>query len=696
MLRWSAQPFLRYVLALMAGIVCYAVFPGAKAIGGAYPVGGVLLLALLYLFLLFKKKFGARRTGLAGLLLLSSLGFLVSMAHDERQADDHLVHLPGRVLAYEARVQTQPEQRQKSFRFVLRVERVRTAGGWQNASGQILSYLSRTAATPPRYGERWLIAGSPERVEGPRNPGQFDYRAFLETQQIYHRHFLKPSQRRLLGLQPPSRSVQFAYRINGWADSLFTHHLKGNQEFAIVKAMILGVRDAIDPDLQQAYSAAGAVHVLSVSGLHVGVLFWVLSAAFGWMRKQPRGKALFFILVTGTLWFYALMTGFSAPVLRSVGMFSLFLLAQLLNRQHNLLNTLAASAFLILLFDPNALFSAGFQLSYLAVGGLAICQKPLYQSLVFKNRVANWLWEMTSVALVAQLFTFPLAVYYFHQFPTYFWLANPLVIPLSSLVLILAMALLGTGWITGLSDVIGFLLSKSMWLLNQVVLLTERLPYSVLGPFRLTGFELILLAGLLVCLLLIVMERRAGLIWWAIGISVVLSFLNLSLQWQREKQRILVIHAGGKQPMINLIQGNTAEFFHIIPFSDSDPAFTFNVQGTFDSLGVPGSGITFSQLDLHHQSIQIIARRGKTIGVIGRAYARSNVRLAIPLDYLVVTQNAVRDWKQLSGRLGARTIILDESNGRRTAESLMIQARTAGFKSIFWTRETGAFVTRFE
>ena len=213
-------------------------------------------------------------------------------------------------------------------------------------------------------------------IDPPLNPGEFDYKRYLSYRNIYHQQYLRPFERTVLAVDPPSRITDLATLVNRWADSVFTHQVGSRAEYGIVNAMILGVRDDLDTDLYRAYSAAGAVHILSVSGLHVGILFAVLTYLLSFLIKRPRGKFLMAVLQLGILWFYALVTGFSPPVLRSAAMFSMLIVANASGRQQQLTNTLGASAFFILCFDPYALFSAGFQLSYLAVAGIGAGSRP--------------------------------------------------------------------------------------------------------------------------------------------------------------------------------------------------------------------------------------------------------------------------------------------------------------------------------
>jgi competence protein ComEC len=265
----------------------------------------------------------------------------------------------------------------------------------------------------------------------------------------------------------------------------------------VAEAMLLGVKTKIDFETLSAYSALGAIHILSVSGLHVGLLYMGLSLILGFLLKlRPAGPFVFFGLMMALLWCYAGISGFSLPVMRSAWMFSVILYAKTFLRRQESLNTLAFSAFVLLFLHPASLFAPGFQLSYLAVWGLIVFQQRWAKLLTFRGWF-KWpltqIWELTCVALAAQVFTWPLIVYYFHQLPhpLSFFLLNPFLILFSSIALFLGFLLLAIG--TFLPDwafqPLGYLLNTSFKLLhglmfNWVERVTSVMPFLQITPLE--------------------------------------------------------------------------------------------------------------------------------------------------------------------------------------------------------------------
>jgi len=266
----------------------------------------------------------------------------------------------------------------------------------------------------------------------------------------------------------------------------------------VAKAMLLGVKTKIDFETLSAYSALGAIHILSVSGLHVGLLYMGLSLILGFLLKfRPAGPFVFFGLMMALLWCYAGISGFSLPVMRSAWMFSVILFAKTFLRRQESLNTLAFSAFVLLFLHPASLFDPGFQLSYLAVWGLIVFQQRWAKLLIFRGWF-KWpltqIWELTCVALAAQVFTWPLIVYYFHQLPhpLSFFLLNPFLILFSSIALFLGFLLLAIG--SFLPDLafqpLGYLLKMSFKLLHGLMFSWVERVTSVMPFLRISVLEM--------------------------------------------------------------------------------------------------------------------------------------------------------------------------------------------------------------
>ncbi|MBD0260530.1 MAG: ComEC family competence protein, partial [Cytophagales bacterium] len=475
---WAPYVFVRLLLYLVAGIAW--VLAGLPFDVG-FVRGSLAVLVALYgtgwalrRRLPAGKRFGTALGGLAfGIVALA--GAALTHGHDDTNHPGHLVHQPGAVAYFTGTVTSEVQERPNRYKAELTVTQIKVGDKWRPATGKVLVYLDKTSV-PLRYGDQLLVRGAPRRVPPPANPGEFDYRAYLAIGQVYHQCFVKAGGYEVLGHGSPNPVFAASLRVRAWADGVFRQHVPNRQEYAIATGLVLGIRDVLDDELRNAYASAGAMHVLAVSGAHVVIVFWIITLLLGRLKRVRYGNLLFAAVSLALLWFYAFVTGLSASVLRAVVMFSFVVVADALGREKSTYNLIAASAFFLLGWNPHLLLDVGFQLSYVAILGIVYLQPKLYGRFEFDNYLLDKVWGMTTTCLAAQLAVSPFSLFYFHQFPLYFLLANLVVIPLSSGILYAGLALLAVSPLPYAGPAVGWVLSKTIWLLNQTAFFTHQLP----------------------------------------------------------------------------------------------------------------------------------------------------------------------------------------------------------------------------
>ncbi len=306
-------------------------------------------------------------------------------------------------------------------------------------------------------------------------------------------------------------------------------------EYAVAAALLLGAKESLDSTLRNAYADTGAMHVLAVSGLHVGILMLILGFLLGFLKQfGPNGKRLQALLLLVMLWLFSFLTGASASVLRASTMLSFVLVGQVLGRQINVYNSLAASAFLLLCIDTNLLYQVGFQLSYLALLGIVYLQPKIYQRWTIQPRLGDWLWQGVSVSLAAQLATAPLSLYYFHQFPLFFWLSGVVVTAAAGILLGLG---LGVLLLTNVPVVGAWLATAFQWSLftmNSAIFGIQQLPGAVWEGFWLESWQLYLAYFILFAVIICLLQRR--LPWGIAALSGVVLLMSVEV-WQQQQQR---------------------------------------------------------------------------------------------------------------------------------------------------------------
>jgi competence protein ComEC len=700
---FSPFPFVRYTILLISGIFLYNFLPYSNLplfVG----IGIGLLFIYSFLFVFRQRIKNPLLTGIIGGTILIFTGYFLSFLRTENNSSHHYSHHIGEFEYFEVTVDNLVEEKENSWKTVGVIRSIISNNSILSTSGKILLYFDNKTIEKPKYGDIFFVKGNPQEIALPKNPEEFNYQNYMRRQNIEHQQYLRSENLEKIGNKPPDILMNFALQINARADSILTTFVEGKNQYGVANAMILGQRDDLSNDLMQAYSAAGAIHVLSVSGLHVGVIYAVLLWIFGRMkRKGKSGKISFFCLIFSVLWFYAFVTGLSSPVLRSSIMFSIFLIAETFNKNKDGYNTTALSAFVLLLYNPNFLFNVGFQLSYLAVFGMIHFQPKLNPLLpIDKNK--SWLhwsgdrtWKVTTVAVAAQIATFPITIYYFHQFPNYFILANPIVILLSSIVLmyglgfvILAELLLLFNQIT-IINFFGQGLKYTILWLNETVLFFEQLPLSITKFLWISTYEMGLLYGLIFGFVALWKTRKYIWVWINCGIVGNLIVLSVLGNIQRKNQELSTILSTPKHSTLTFIEGKNATILADKAFLVSRKDIGFRVNNYWSSFGIRDTLKVdllqkYNSLNnmvkvVSHDSIAVIAWKEKTFLWIGKNMKHKDLEVKnASFDYLILANKSVKDLNQIIGKVQFENLIIDGSYTRWYADKLSTQAEELGLK----------------
>lgn len=481
MFRWVPYVFVRFTIFFMAGILLAIYLPDCIAENYASWLlfSAIFLYFFIYAIKLFRNaKFNP---GFVGLVIIFLAGYLLVLQKTETRNKQHLIHFKDTVSHFQVVLISHAQDKAKSWKMEARIQKVNANEQWVTVEGKVLLYFSKeNFPIAFQYGDVLLIAGRPQLLTPPANPGEFDYKRFLSFKNIYHQAFIRSNQVYQIGYEPASHILAYAIKVRSWAEKTLRQYVSGDQEQAIASALVLGITDGLDNDIMHAYSATGALHVLAVSGLHVSIIYGILLLVLKPLGKRPSGKRIIAGVSLVVLWGYALITGLSPSVLRAVTMFSFVALARPLGWSTNIYNTLSASAFCLLIHDPFLIMSVGFQLSYMAVLGIVYLQRPIYLLLYAPGYWADKVWQISTVSIAAQIATVSLGLLYFHQFPVYFLFSNLFVIPISFAVLVLGLAVLALAWLAPVASLAGWLLTKCIQAMNGSVLLVESLPFSLL------------------------------------------------------------------------------------------------------------------------------------------------------------------------------------------------------------------------
>src|SRR5690606_4466680 len=271
-------------------------------------------------------------------------------------------------------------------------------------------------------------------INPPLNPNQFDYRKYLERKYIYHQFFTNKTSLFKVASEK-NTFLGIAGQIRNHINIKLKTHPFNPDELAIINALLLGQRLDISEEVYSNYTNAGVIHILAISGLHIGIILLILSSVLKPIELFKHGKLIKTILLIIILWGFAFIAGLSASVTRSVTMFSIVAMAMNLKRPTSIYNTLSISMFALLLVKPMFLFDVGFQLSYLAVFSIVIVDPLLHNLWKPKNKIINFYWRTLTVTISAQIGVLPLTLYYFHQLPGLFFISNFVIVPALGIIL---------------------------------------------------------------------------------------------------------------------------------------------------------------------------------------------------------------------------------------------------------------------
>ena len=393
-----------------------------------------------------------------------------------------------------------------------------------------------------------LISSKIKKIYAPLNPHQFDYSMYMKSLGIYNQIYISYQ-----GILNQSKGI---LTLRGQASKIRNHlikKLKKNEltpnEIAIVQALILGQKKDINKQLYSDYAAAGAIHILAVSGLHVGIIYFILLALLRPLKYLFKYELVISIIIVISLWGFAFLTGLSPSVIRAVTMFSFFAFAKAINRETNTINTLFLSYFTLLIINPLWLFHIGFQLSYLAVLSI-LWLLPLFNKVYCpKNYFARKIWDIFTVTLAAQTGIFPLSIYYFNQFPGLFFMTNLIILPFLGvllgggiiLIILSVFNVLPEWFALTYNYLIKFMNSCIHVIANQKLFLFQNITFSLYKVF----------ASYLLIISIILFwnyQNRKNSLFFAVGLSILFS-VSIFDNYSNFKNELIVFHKN-KQSII--------------------------------------------------------------------------------------------------------------------------------------------------
>lgn len=666
-MNWNKYPFLRLVFAFALGIVIRNATV-SPCVG--IPFLFCVLLALLGIVILLSRLVKSYRYrwvfGAVTLFVFAFLGYFRAGVQ-EPFSDIHYNKVPVGEGWYLARVLEPPTEKEKTLKVELELEGFKSDTLMMPVAGRVMAYFQKSEETASLdYGDVLLFSSSIREVSPPMNPEEFDYKRYLERRGVSGTVFLRQGEWFHTGMRNVHPIRAFAYRFRESLLSALQRCGVTEDEFGVGAAILLGYDESLPAQVRQNYVAAGAMHILCVSGMHVGIIYLLASFILGFMGKGKKAAFVRRIVLLVLIWFYALLTGLSPSIMRSALMISFLIFGELIRRKGYALNSIAASAFFILLVNPNNLYAIGFQLSYVAVVGIVLLQRPIYNLLYIKNKLLDKMWEITAVSIAAQIATMPFTVYYFNQFTPYFWLSNLFMTPLSFVVILSGMLLLMVSWVPVLGIYMGKVVWTSLHLMNGLVAGIERLPLSLVKGLYMTDFQFVLTLMMLLLLWLFVNLKKKRMMMELLALSVVFA---VTMAWRVEglaRQSQLVFYSVRNHTAISIVDGFRDVFVCDEGLLAEPSSIDYSLRGHWSALQLSMNPTCFT-LD-EDFSNDLVVKKNRFVSVQGRLLvlwnpvaSKNKKECRIPVDYLLVREKQKLDFQNIVNNYEVGVLLIDGS-----------------------------------
>lgn len=654
------MPFVRLLAPVVAGVMLVETPHGGslyKPMMALVCVGILLFLSTLFYRMPFKWRM---LPGFALTIGILGLAFIHTYHFPDFRQTSHFSHVkhPKYVVA---ELVENPDQGNRVGALAKAIYAVDSFGVKHEVTGNLsLSFFADSNAM--RLKCRDIVALQPpcKPFSKPLNPHGFDYGANMHLKNVHYQCFANAGKWKHLGKGDGNPLQNTLSILSRPLLEIFQRRLGNGDVGAVAAALVLGFRTDISEEVMKDYAATGAMHVLSVSGLHVGLLAGMLMYLLSLVKsKNDKWQWTKVGLALAFIWLFALISGGSASVMRSALMFTMVTMASAMARNSNIYNTMASSACILLAFNPLWLYNIGFQLSYLALLGIVMFYPPIYKRWFFNNWLLDKAWSLMAVSLAAQIGTLPISLYYFHQFPTYFWLSGYWVIPLSTLALPAGIGMLVFDKVPFLGDMFANILYYSVAWMNAGLAFLSKLPFSTISDVWLGGWEATFWYMALGFGVYGWIKRRKMVFWTALAIPIFLLSVRTVMVWQSQNQEKLVVYHSNKGTAIDFMRGGEVFAWQDSTALKTQWKFMANRQANRaelrakpiigkDTVDVPGLKINASSANFEGFRLGVVKGRPTTSSLTS-------------YDALVISGNPKIDISELMG-LSPKLLIIDATN----------------------------------
>lgn len=554
-------PFAKIVVALIIGIVCEWYFK-PHIILTVLLTSAVIIITIIFSFLNDAVKFKWRfLQGSCFLLLFGCLGALLtwnenvensSSWYDKNYNDSDIVM---------ATLQEPLVEKPNSYKALATIAAVYKDHQWTSTKGNVLIYFKRDQSVPAlQYGSQIIFNKKLQSIQNSGNPAALNYKRFCLFQNITGQIFLSSNDYKILAATNKNVIQEFLFYMRDGALKIMQQNIRSPKELGIAEALLIGYRNDLDKDLVQAYSDTGVVHIIAISGMHIAIIYQSLLWFFGLFKSTRFKKIIEPISILIIIWAFTLIAGAAPSIARASVMFTCILAGKFLNRSGNIYNTLAASAFILLVSNPFNLWDVGFQLSYAAVLSIVVFFKPLYSLIYVQNKSLQKLWQLSAVTLSAQVFALPLVIYHFHQLPLVFLVGNLIAVPLSGFILYAELLLFAVSWWHAGAAFIGLAIQYGIRFMNVFIEYIDKASFAVWDGLSISLWQLLLLFACIISAGIWLMYKNKNAFIASTGFIAAFMLLWSIKSIQHTQQQKIVVYNVPQHSAIDFISGNNFYF----------------------------------------------------------------------------------------------------------------------------------------
>ncbi len=703
MINWREIPLVRVIVPYISGILMAIFIPTISQM----VVIPVLLLSLIFCIALAFIHLGFRYRWLFGIplsILFLTIGYQLTFLRNELNDPSHFQNLLNQNEQLFAGVVTDQTEKTDYLRLTVSMKQLTSGDSLSSVSGNVLVYLKKDSlpngldSTRIQYGDLILVKSNVRIMEAPKNPEAVDFKKYWHFQNIHYQCFIQSDDIKILAIHQGNALISKALDWKNYFISILKKHLGTEREFAVGSALLLGSKEAITEEVRNAYVETGAMHILAISGMHILLIFkqleWLLDLYKTGNRRWRWTKTGILIIMIAL---FALLTGLGTSVLRAAVMATFLAIGKAMKRRANVFNVLAASAVTLLLWNPFWVMDIGFQLSFMAVIGISLFADKFNKFLIFPQKLLRWVWSNISIGLAAQLMVTPISLYYFHQFPTYFWLTGLLAGVVADFGVIAGVLLLAFDKIGYIGMFIGKILFAAIWLMNNFIFIIHKLPFHLIQGVWISFLPVIFIYLIITGVYQAYVKRKLRLFFYPLSICLILSIMYAISEMKNLSNRELIIYQIPRISIVEVIDGKKSyRFFEkFSPISERANKIKFATQNYHNALNIN----MLNEFDFNEYFLNdcFIYHSGLIrIGTATVLLLDKVPQSGLTLDncFVVIHNNAKIDMLDLTKISSIRQVIFDGSNSRWKVEKWKKECVDLNL-DYYDVAEKGAWVYKF-